>query len=175
MVLVGHSMGGLIAKLQTVESADDFWKTNSDHAFAELKADPDTVRALATTYFFRPNPSVRRVVTLGTPHRGSPFSNDLTRWAGDKLIMLPRKMLESQNQLVAQNHDYFRNNAPFEIKTSIDSLSTHSPMFPPLLAAAAGTVGDVSQRRRPRPQSRLEEVHCRRRRWRRAAGQCPAR
>jgi pimeloyl-ACP methyl ester carboxylesterase len=138
MVLVGHSMGGLIAKLQTVESADDFWKTNSDHAFAELKADPDTVRALATTYFFRPNPSVRRVVTLGTPHRGSPFSNDLTRWAGDKLIMLPRKMLESQNLLVAQNHDYFRGNAPFEIRTSIDSLSTHSPMFPPLLAAAPG-------------------------------------
>jgi pimeloyl-ACP methyl ester carboxylesterase len=138
MVLVGHSMGGLIAKLQTVESADDFWKTNSDHAFAELKADPDTVRALATTYFFRPNPSVRSVITLGTPHRGSPFSNDLTRWAGDKLIMLPRKMLESQDQLVAQNHEYFRKNAPFEIKTSIDSLSTHSPMFPPLLAAAPG-------------------------------------
>jgi hypothetical protein len=52
--------------------------------------------------------------------------------------MLPRKMLESRNQLVAQNHDYFRKNAPFEIKTSIDSLSTHSPMFPPLLAAAPG-------------------------------------
>jgi pimeloyl-ACP methyl ester carboxylesterase len=138
MVLVGHSMGGLIAKLQTVESADDFWKTNTDHAFAELKADPDTVRALATTYFFRPNPSVRRVVTLGTPHRGSPFSNDLTRWAGDKLIMLPRKMLEGQDRLVAQNKGYFHNDAPFEVKTSIDSLSTHSPMFPPLLAAAPG-------------------------------------
>jgi len=33
--IVGHSMGGLIAKLQTVESADDFWRTNTDHAFAE--------------------------------------------------------------------------------------------------------------------------------------------
>ncbi len=138
MVLVGHSMGGLIAKLQTVESADDFWKTNTDHAFAELKTDPDTVRALATTYFFRPNPSIRRVVTLGTPHRGSPFSNDLTRWAGNKLIMLPRKMLDNQDQLIAANKNYFRNNAPLEIKTSIDSLSTHSPIFPPLLAAAPG-------------------------------------
>src|SRR4051812_29858539 len=138
MVLVGHSMGGLISKLQTVESAEDFWKTNSDHAFAELKADPDTVRALATTYFFRPNPSVRRVITLGTPHRGSPFANDLTRWAADKVITLPRKMLERQDELLVENKYYFRNNAPFEVKTSIDSLSIHSPMFPRLLAAAPG-------------------------------------
>jgi pimeloyl-ACP methyl ester carboxylesterase len=138
MVLVGHSMGGLIAKLQTVESADQFWKTNSEHPFAELKADPETVRALATTYFFRPNPSVRRVITLGTPYRGSPFSNDLTRWAADKVIKFPRKMLEGQDQLLADNRHYFRHNAPLDIKTSIDSLSTHSPMFPPLLAAAPG-------------------------------------
>lgn len=138
MVLVGHSMGGLIAKLQTVESAGAFWQTNSDHAFAELKADPDTVRGLATTYFFRPNPSIRRVVTLGTPHRGSPFSNDVTRWTANEVIKLPHKMLEGQEQLLAQNHHFFRHNAPVDIKTSIDSLSPNSPLLPPLLAAQPG-------------------------------------
>jgi pimeloyl-ACP methyl ester carboxylesterase len=138
MVLVGHSMGGLIAKLQTVESADAFWQTNSDHAFAELKADPDTVRGLATTYFFRPNPSIRRVITLGTPHRGSPFSNDITRWTANEVIKLPHKMLEGQEQLLAQNHHFFRHNAPVDIKTSIDSLSPNSPLLPPLLAAQPG-------------------------------------
>ncbi len=138
MVLVGHSMGGLISKLQTVESADAFWATVSDHPLADLKADPDTVRALATTFYFRPNPSIRRVITLGTPHRGSPFSNDITRWAGDKLIALPRKMLDSQNQLLAQNRGYFRANAPVDIHTSIDSLSPASPLLPTLLTAQPG-------------------------------------
>jgi pimeloyl-ACP methyl ester carboxylesterase len=138
MVLVGHSMGGLIAKLQTVESADAFWNTNSEHPFAELKADPDTVRGLATTYFFRPNPSIRRVVTLGTPHRGSPFSNDVTRWAANEVIKLPHKMLEGQEQLLAQNHHFFRHNAPVDIRTSIDSLSPSSPLLSPLLAAQPG-------------------------------------
>lgn len=138
MVLVGHSMGGLISKLQTVESADAFWNTMSDHPFAELKADPETVRALATTYYFRPNPSVRRVVTLGTPHRGSPFSNDLTRWAGNKLISLPRKMIDGRNQLLAQNKHYFRDNAPIDVTTSIDSLSPQDPLPPTLLAARPG-------------------------------------
>jgi pimeloyl-ACP methyl ester carboxylesterase len=138
MVLVGHSMGGLISKLQTVESADAFWRTMSDHPFAELRAEPEEVRALATTFFFRPNPSVRRVVTLGTPHRGSPFSNNITRWAGSKLISLPQKMLEGRDQLLAQNKNFFRANAPIDVRTSIDSLSPEAPLLPTLLAARPG-------------------------------------
>jgi hypothetical protein len=89
-------------------------------------------------FYFRPNPSVRRVVTLGTPHRGSPFSNDITRWAGNKLISLPKKMIEGRDQLLAQNKHFFRANAPIDIKTSIDSLSPDSPVLPTLLTANPG-------------------------------------
>ena len=38
MVLVGHSMGGLVSKLQTVDSGNRFWQTLSDKPFAELQA-----------------------------------------------------------------------------------------------------------------------------------------
>jgi hypothetical protein len=96
------------------------------------------VRALASTYFFRPNPSVRRVVTLGTPHRGSEFSNEITRWLGRKLISFPSKMLEGRNQLIADNREYFRSGAPIEIRTSIESLAPESPLLPILLSAAPG-------------------------------------
>ena len=89
MVLVGHSMGGLVSKLQTVDSGNDFWRTLSDKPFAELKADPEIRDQLAETFFFDPNPSIRRVVTIGTPHRGSEFSNDFTKWLGRKLIHVP--------------------------------------------------------------------------------------
>jgi len=138
MVLVGHSMGGLISKLQTVESEEAFWHTMSDHPFGELQADEEAVRSLASTFYFRPNPSVRRVVTLGTPHRGSQFANGVTRWLGGKLITLPTKMLDGRNQLLAQNRGYFRPDAPLDVKTSIDSLSPGSPLLPVLLAAAPG-------------------------------------
>ena len=138
MVLVGHSMGGLVSKLQTVESADAFWQTMSDHPFAELSADEDTVRSLAGMFYFRPNPSVRRVVTLGTPHRGSEFANEVTRWLGQKVITLPAKMLDGRNQLIARNRGFFRPNAPLDIKTSIDSLDPDSPVLHVLLSAAPG-------------------------------------
>jgi hypothetical protein len=136
MVLVGHSMGGLVAKLQTVESEEEFWQTMSDRPFAELDADTEDIRSLAGTFFFRPNPSVRRVVTLGTPHRGSEFANDVTRWLGNKLIALPNKMLEGRDQLLARNRNYFRDGAPLDIKTSIDSLAPDSPILPVLLTAS---------------------------------------
>lgn len=138
MVLVGHSMGGLVSKMQTVDSGDAFWQTTSEYPFAELKADENVTRKLANAYFFDPNPSVRRVVTIGTPHRGSEFANSATRWLGHKLITLPAQMLQGRQELLASNKDFFRANSPIEITTSIDSLAPDSPILPVLLAADPG-------------------------------------
>jgi pimeloyl-ACP methyl ester carboxylesterase len=138
MVLVGHSMGGLVSRMQTVDSGEEFWQTTSEHQFAELQADEEVKRALANSYFFNPSPSVRRVVTIGTPHRGSQFSNNTTRWLSHKLITLPQQMLAGRQQLLAKNNQFFRQHSPIEITTSIDSLAPESPILPVLLTAKAG-------------------------------------
>ena len=82
MILVGHSMGGLIAKMQTVESGDAFWKLVSAQPFSELNASPAVREQLARTFFFEPDQSVRRVITIATPHHGSNYSNGATQWLG---------------------------------------------------------------------------------------------
>jgi hypothetical protein len=138
MVLVGHSMGGLVSKMQTVDSGEQFWRTTSDRKFAELRAEPDVTRSLANAYFFSPSPSVRSVVTIGTPHRGSQFANGTTRWLGHKLITLPSKMLMGRQQLLTMNPGFFRPGSPIEIATSIDSLAPDSPILPALLTATPG-------------------------------------
>jgi hypothetical protein len=131
-------MGGLVSKMQTVDSGDAFWQTTSERPFADLKADDDVRRALANAYFFDPSPSVRNVVTIGTPHRGSQFANSTTRWLGHKLITLPKQMLAGRQQLLAMNRDFFRPDSPVEITTSIDSLAPDSPILPVLLTAEPG-------------------------------------
>jgi len=138
-VLVGHSMGGLVAKLQTVDSGNEFWSTLSEHAFSEVDADDDIRAGLARTYFFDPNPSIRRVVTIGTPHRGSDFANDTTRWLGRKLIRIPNMIMQGKHQLIARNPGFFRTNAPLNVTTSIDSLVPNSPLLPVLLTAQTGS------------------------------------
>ncbi|MCA9230054.1 MAG: alpha/beta fold hydrolase [Planctomycetales bacterium] len=137
-VLVGHSMGGLVSKLQTIDSGNSFWETLSEKPFAELEADQEIRAGLARTFFFDPNPSIRRIVTIGTPHRGSEFANDTTRWLGRKLIKIPSMIMQGRNQLIARNPGYFRDNAPLEVTTSIDSLAPESPLLPVLLTAQQG-------------------------------------
>jgi len=139
MVLVGHSMGGLVSKLQTVDSGNDFWNTLSERPFAEVDAD-NTVRAgLKRTFFFDPNPSISRVITIATPHRGSEFANDTTRWVGRKIIKIPSMIMQGKHQLIARNPGFFRSNAPFQVTTSIDSLVPDSPLLPVLLTAQTGS------------------------------------
>lgn len=133
MVLVGHSMGGLVSKLQTVESRDDYWHIVSDQPFLDVKASPEERMRLEKTFYFHPNPSIRRVVTIATPHRGSEFANDATRWLSHKLITLPNMMQLTRDELLKNNPGLFRDPAMLNVKTSIDSLAPDSPILPVLL------------------------------------------
>ena len=135
MVLIGHSMGGLVSRLQTIDSGNDYWSIVSDEPFHLVKAEPEVRQRLAKAFFFQPNPSIRRVVTIGTPHRGSSFSNQPTRWMADKLISLPRTVVQSQEKLFRQNKGFFRDASVLKINNSIDSLSPRSPFFPVMLAS----------------------------------------
>jgi pimeloyl-ACP methyl ester carboxylesterase len=135
MVLVGHSMGGLVSRMQTLESGEEFWRILSDQPFEKVKADDEERQRLAAALFFHPNQSVQRVVTIGTPHRGSDYSNDYTQWLGRKLIRLPTSLTEMGNSLIRQNPSVFRDTELLLTKTSIDSLSPDSPIFPTMLRA----------------------------------------
>ena len=134
MVLVGHSMGGLVSKLQTLESGDDFWQIATDRPFDQLEASDDARRALAETFFFDPNHSIRRVITIGTPHRGSEFSNSTTQLLGRVLIEMPSKIVRNRNHLFRDNPEYFQDTHLLTIDTSIESLAPDSPMLPVVLA-----------------------------------------
>lgn len=138
MVLVGHSMGGLIARQLTMESDDSFWKILSDRPFEELKGEQETIDRLRATYFFQPLPSVSRVVTIGTPHHGSRFANETTRWLGQKLITLPQTVTNEYLELAKQNEEIFQNTKPFTISTSIDSLAPGSPFVQQMLGSKTG-------------------------------------
>jgi triacylglycerol esterase/lipase EstA (alpha/beta hydrolase family) len=132
-VLVGHSMGGLVSRMQTIQSGEEFWRIISDAPFEDIQASDQEKARLASVLFFHPNPSIQRVVTIATPHRGSDYANDYTQWLGRKLIQLPSGLIEMGNSLIRQNPGVFRDTELLITKTSIDSLSPDSPIFPVLL------------------------------------------
>jgi len=135
MVLVGHSMGGLVSRLQALPGGDAYWQMMTDRPLEELEADDETRAKIAKTLFFRPNPDIRRVITIGTPHRGSDFANDYTRWLGRKVIKLPTMLVQTKTKILRDNPDFFHNADMFTINTSLDSLSPESPLLPVMLAS----------------------------------------
>jgi pimeloyl-ACP methyl ester carboxylesterase len=138
MVLVGHSMGGLVSKLQTLESGDDFWHILSDKPLSDLKAADQDREKLARLVYFHPNPAVKRIITIGTPHHGSDFANDYTRLFFRKFIHLPDMLTELTNKLVVANPGFFKNTAMLTTTTSIDSLAPNDPIFPVMVTAQKG-------------------------------------
>jgi len=134
MVLIGHSMGGLLSRMQTMQSNNDFWRLASRKPFSQIKTDPQIREKLYETFFFQPNPSIRRVVTIGTPHRGSAFSNQTAQWLLGKLIRLPQVIVNSQQKLLRENPGAFPDGSLLKVDTSIDSLAPNSPVFPVMLA-----------------------------------------
>lgn len=139
MVLVGHSMGGLVSRLQTIESGDDFWRILTDRPFSELKATPQEQEKLAKLYFFNANPSIKRVVTIGTPFRGSENSTEAVRYAGQKFIKMPAAMVELTNKVIRDNPGYFTSTKLLTMATSLDSLAKDDPLFPVMLQAKHGS------------------------------------
>jgi pimeloyl-ACP methyl ester carboxylesterase len=134
-VLVGHSMGGLVSVMQTIESGDAYWRTVSDQPIELIKAETSVKNELESTFFFRPSSSIRRVITIGTPHRGSKFANDVTRFLGRKIIAMPRMLIREGQQLYRDNPGAFKNDSLLKVPTSIDSLSPDCPILPVLLSA----------------------------------------
>jgi len=142
MVLVGHSMGGLVSRMQTIESGDDFWRIVSDKPPESIRGPEEDRVKLVSSLFFHPNQSVRRVVTIGTPHAGSEFANDYTRWVARKLIRLPQMAVSAGQQLARENPGLFRNNDMLVVSNAIDSLAPESPIFP-VMARAKKSPGVV--------------------------------
>ncbi len=135
MVLVGHSMGGLVSRMQTIESGDDFWRIVSDQPPEQLQGPSEARQLLVSNLFFQPNQSIRRVVTIGTPHRGSNFANDYTRWLASRMIKLPQVALATGQSLTRSNPGFFRDNKLLATSNAIDSLAADSPIFPVMLQA----------------------------------------
>ena len=71
MVLVGHSMGGIISRLQATDSGNDIYSAYFTAPPDALSLSPANRRMVEENLFFKPAPFVSRVIFVATPHRGS--------------------------------------------------------------------------------------------------------
>src|SRR5262249_23759480 len=74
VVLVGHSMGGMICRLMITDAADKIWRDFFATSPAKTPLARDTRQLLEESLVFNHRPDVQRVIFISTPHRGSKFA-----------------------------------------------------------------------------------------------------
>jgi pimeloyl-ACP methyl ester carboxylesterase len=130
MVLVGHSMGGLICRMIAVDSGDRLWRVTSDHPVGELTGAGEDLELMRDCLIFRAHPGVRRVIYIATPHRGSGLDRGSVQTIGTRLVRLPDALRSAHHRLVAENPpDFFREPFRNGLPKSIDELGWDSPIL----------------------------------------------
>jgi hypothetical protein len=71
MVLIGHSQGGLLVKMQVISTGDRLWNAVSNKPLEELQLSDQTRNLFRRGFFLEPLPTVARAIFICTPHRGS--------------------------------------------------------------------------------------------------------
>lgn len=128
-VIVGHSMGGLVAKMQITDSYDDLWRSVANIPFEQLRGPPERLAALHDSFFFTANPNVGRVVYIATPHRGSPWA---ARCIGRLGGLLARRRLPDErayDELAALNPNAFSGEFGDSFPSSVELLRPSSRLL----------------------------------------------
>lgn len=130
MVVVGHSMGGLLAKLMVVETGDSLWHAISPRRPEELKGDQADVATLLGALKFSPRPEVRRVIFIATPHAGSKVNSGSLHRLGLRLVRINEFPTRIHDRLMASNEpDFFEPLFVRGMPSSVDELRINGPLL----------------------------------------------
>ncbi len=150
IVLVGHSMGGLHAKMLVVDSGPAIWDVVATVPIDAVRAPPDAKKFLERLAFFKPVPQVTRVVYIATPHRGSVLASLGVGRIASLAVREPPEMKELHRRLMEANPGVFKPEYSSDVLTTIDLLQPNSPTLqvldrlrPACWVATHSIVGDA--------------------------------
>ena len=127
MVLISHSMGGLLSRMQAVRTGRVLWdavfQNDADRLYATTA--PDNL--VKKTLIFDANPHVKRIVFICVPHRGSYLASN---WIGSiavSLIRLPSNILSHAGEEITVSG--LRNLGLNRPPAGVNGLSPRSPVL----------------------------------------------
>lgn len=126
MVLIGHSMGGVLARLLISSSQQQVWHALQQRLSASPVVQQEVKAKIGKYVFFTPLPGVTSAIFLATPHRGTPFAENFIGRTVARLVSLPVTLVKNINDIMSLSDDPNENSRHLaESLTSINSLSDH--------------------------------------------------
>ncbi|HEX7786257.1 MAG TPA: hypothetical protein VF653_08550 [Methylomirabilota bacterium] len=103
MVLIGHSQGGLLARLMETDSGTRFWDNITREPLAHLRMSEDLRELVRSSMFFEPLPFVKEIIFICTPHRGSFRVTGLVLDLVRRFVTLPARVVKGVAELAKEN------------------------------------------------------------------------
>lgn len=136
MVVLGHSMGGLITRYSI---SNEPWKITFPSVKEDKRyiMDPKNIQqhlsgneynTIKNHIYFTPDSHIKRAIFLATPHKGAPFADNWISALGSWLITLPTTIISETYKTLTLRSDMLLLNPEKQIKelTSIRQLSPSS-------------------------------------------------
>ena len=137
VTLIAHSMGGLVGKSLALRPGDAFWKAAFTVPPHELKmSDEDRVR-LHDAFSWEPDPTIRRIIFIAVPHRGSEFANNPVGRIGRWLSAPPNTFRQFYERISQANPGAFTPAYAALGSGRLDSVNALAPQQPTLHILAA--------------------------------------
>jgi pimeloyl-ACP methyl ester carboxylesterase len=130
MVLIGYSMGGLLAKTMAQDSQYRLWGTISTQPPDRLLGPPDAQKFLRESFLFRPLPEVERLMMIATPHRGSRLEHGFISLVASHFARPNDSLRHVYSTILGNNQpDFFQSSFRAGLPGSVDQLEWKHPLL----------------------------------------------
>ena len=123
MVIVGHSLGGLVAKLQVTQSNTTLWDSVACVPFNQIVASPEACNHLREELFFTPSPYIKTAIFIAMPNEGSPWAKRPVGRLASKMVKYSPQQTAAHRELIEQNPGVFSDEIQKRIPTSVDLMN----------------------------------------------------
>jgi pimeloyl-ACP methyl ester carboxylesterase len=136
VVIVGYSMGGVIARILSTNIGNRFWHEVARVPFDQAPIDPEDRAELRKLIFWSPVPGLDRTIFIATPHRGTRFADSTFAEIGQRLVHLPKDVIQFQSRILNALGDILQGDFfTARALNGISSLSPRAPLYKALDAA----------------------------------------
>ncbi len=102
-VLIGHSMGGLVADMLVRDSnGNQYCQDVLGKPLDQFEIEPDQLKVIKGALIFKASPHVGRVIFIATPHRGAEMASNPLGRLGASLVSLPGTLVSMGPALVSK-------------------------------------------------------------------------
>jgi len=131
MVVIGHSMGGVITQASLKNPGDRIYSAFEDRPLDQLVSNQKTRDAVKALVMYEPVDTPDRVIFMAAPHRGSPMADRFFSNLMTKLIRLPKTMTVNLVDFTLNDFASLMTKGETSSKGWFTSIGSLSPSYPP--------------------------------------------